>query len=247
MNADDLKKAFTGYLPEDLAESLVDEFLALRRDALTSTLNRSSAGKFVETLVQALQQLERGNFDSKPSVDDYLKNLESRGGLTDDLRICAARVGRAIYTFRNKRNIAHKGSVDPNIFDLRFTYSAAQWVLAELIRQSSGVTMTEAGRLVMEVQQPLHLLVEVGGGERVVHGRLRARDELLVLFHSVYPVNLAAVEVYSSLRRRKRDTTRRAMMDLWKHKLILGQREGPYVLSQAGFEAAVAVIKDVLR
>jgi hypothetical protein len=246
MNAATLTAALTSYLPAELAAKLVDEFLALRRDALTSTLGRSSAGKFVEVLVQALQHRERGSYEPKPAVDEYLKGVESRAGLPDDLRICAARVGRAIYTLRNKRNIAHLGTVDPNVFDLRFTYSAAQWVMAELIRQGSGVPMVEAGLMVAEVQQPLHLLVEHAGGERVVHAAVTVREELLILFHSAYPAPLTANEVYDSLKRRKRDTVRRALAGLWDAKTVLGKREGgPFTLSQAGFDLAVEVVNRV--
>jgi hypothetical protein len=46
---------------------------------------------------------------------------------------------------RNKRNIAHKGEVDPNTIDLAFAHHAAAWIMAELVRISTSVSMEEAG------------------------------------------------------------------------------------------------------
>jgi hypothetical protein len=149
MDIKSLEALLASRLPTQLATDLVAQFVQIRQDVASQTLGRSSPGKFVETVVQALQHLERGSFDRQPNVDNYLKNLESRAtALPDGLRICAARVARAMYTLRNKRNILHKGEVDPNDFDLRFLLSGAQWITAELVREFSGTTMQQAGMLV---------------------------------------------------------------------------------------------------
>src|SRR5438046_900285 len=105
-----LVKALTETCPKNLSEELVDNFIQLRQDVATKTLGRSAPGKFAETFVQILQHLEKGKYETKPDVDDFLKNFESRSSTLDDgLRLCGGRIARAIYTLRNKRNIAHKG------------------------------------------------------------------------------------------------------------------------------------------
>ncbi|HHI78550.1 MAG TPA: hypothetical protein ENK02_01070 [Planctomycetes bacterium] len=105
MDSDSLKKALFGWLPPELAADLVDNFFELRHDAATSTLGRSSAGKFVETVVQVTQYLEEGKYDAKPNVDSYLRNAENNApSLDDGLRVCSARIARAMYTLRNKVN-----------------------------------------------------------------------------------------------------------------------------------------------
>ena len=142
MVRDILVQALSSGIDEVLARDLVDNFLAMRQDVATNTLGRAAPGKFVETVVQVLQNLETGRYQAKPRVDDYLRKIESTTSSVDDgLRICASRIARAMYTLRNKRNIAHKGDVDPNKYDLGFLYSAAQWIMAELIRNVSGLPM----------------------------------------------------------------------------------------------------------
>lgn len=91
----------------------------------------------------------------KPDVDLYLDKKAMESSLPDGLRICAARVARSVYTFRNKRSIAHKNEIDPNIIDLGYIFHATSWIMAEFIRNASGTTMDEAARLIALLQAPL--------------------------------------------------------------------------------------------
>src|SRR6266568_2633647 len=113
-----LARSLSGLLGPKLAGELAADFVKVRQDCATRTLERASPGKFVETFVQGLQQIAAGSYDAKPDVDAYLRRAENETALPEGLRVCAARVARSIYTLRNKRNIAHKNAVDPNTFDL---------------------------------------------------------------------------------------------------------------------------------
>jgi hypothetical protein len=53
-----LKAALTTALPTELACELVDSWMKLRLDTATQVLEKATAGKFVETLVQILQHLD---------------------------------------------------------------------------------------------------------------------------------------------------------------------------------------------
>lgn len=245
MDAKSLEALLATRLPASLAADLVFQFVQIRQDVASQTLGRSAPGKFVESIVQALQHLDRGSHDKQPSVDDYLKNLESHTtGLSDGLRICAARVARAMYTLRNKRNILHKGEVDPNDFDLRFLLSSAQWIMAELVREFSGTTMQQAGTLVDQIQAPVGALVEDLGSKRMVHGNLTAKDEILVLLHSHYPGAVQLSEIVTSLDRRNSEAVKKAVRELWVAKLIEGSATTDYRLTAPGLKKAMAVIRE---
>jgi len=240
--------ALSQSIPRQLVCELVDEFLALRHDVVTGTLGRSAPGKFVETFVQILQFLERGKYEPSPRVDEYLRGLESRSTPHDDgLRICAARVARAMYALRSKRNIVHKNQIDPNIYDLRFLHSAAQWILAELIRTVGVVSMQEAGNLAEQVQLPVGGLIEDFGRHRLVLEDLSTRDELLVLLHSYYPKFIMIEQIVDSLDRRPKKTVQKVLHDLWKEKMVDGSRVQGYKLTKKGFHEAVKVIRSCLE
>jgi len=107
INSDELIQKLSAKIPSKLATDLVNSFIQLKHDVATETLEKSSPGKFVETVVQVLQYMDENKYDESPKVDNYLKNLESQPiNLPNNLRITLARVARASYTLRNKRSIS---------------------------------------------------------------------------------------------------------------------------------------------
>lgn len=247
MDRAQLIAALSNGVPIALATDLTDEYLQMRQDLGTGTLGRSSVGKFVETLVQVLQHIDTGTHSAKPDVDEYLRTLESKATkLPDGLKIVAARVGRSMYTMRNKRNIAHKGEVDPNRFDLEYVVGGARWVLAELIRTVSGLPMQQAGALVEHVTAPVGGLVQDFGTRKLVLARMSIPDELLVVLHSHHPNAVTLAGLRESMDRRSAKRVQEASRNLWAAKEIEGSAEAGYRLTHNGFARAVQVIQAYL-
>jgi hypothetical protein len=228
-------------IPRNLCEDLVNEFIELRKDVATKTLGRAPSGKFVETFVQMMECLEAQNYSPKPDIEQYLKNVESRAlSLDDGLRIVGARVARGMYALRSKRNILHKGNVDPNTYDLRYLLHGAQWLIAELLRNISGLKMEESGRLVEMVYAPVGQLVEDTGFRRLVlHDVEYPTEEILILLHSHYGTVTTLKTIQESLNRRTDREVRNGLASLWKRKLIDGSAKDGYVLTTKGFDEAV--------
>lgn len=248
MESERLIQAITRIVPIELARGLVDEFLEIRRDLATKTLGRSAPGKFVETYVQILQHIARGSYETAPKVDDYLdKRAEGDTSLPDGLRICGARIARSIYTLRNKRNIAHKGEVDPNSFDLAYVHQAASWIIAEMIRNAAGITMQEAGALIEFVQVPVGDLVEEIDGVRLVHANVTVGAELLILLHSHYPDPVSLPAIKQSLVARNSGTVGNKLREMTNKKLVVGSTVNGYRLTQAGHKAASEEIRTIQK
>jgi hypothetical protein len=246
MTHDRLEAALAKLVPATLAAHLVGQFLQIRRDFSTKTLERASPGKFVESFVQCLQHIARGTFDSTPKVDHFLdKQVENEPNLPDGLRICGARIARSIYALRNKRNIAHKNEVDPNSFDLAYAHHASSWIMAELIRHASGVSMQEAGALIAMVQVPVGDLVEEIDGVRLVHADVSVKVELLILLHSHYPDRVSYDAIKASLKRRNSGTLRNKCKELVDEKKAVGSDAEGYWLTQVGHRAASEHIREL--
>ena len=243
MKLENLHKVYNSVLPANLARDLVGEFVQIRQDLATATLGRSSPGKFVETVVQCLQYLDTGKYEKKPSVDVYLRSCDSkRSSLDDGLRICAARLARSMYAIRSKRNMMHKGDVDPNGYDLRFLFGGAQWIMAELLRNCTGIPMKEAGRLIRILQEPFDEMVEDFRERRVVLAHLTIPEEILVLLHSGYPDSLTLKAVQSALDRWDAGSVKNSCRTLWKNKLIEGTPRDGYMLTRTGYRRAIKVV-----
>jgi hypothetical protein len=243
MKIKDIVIEFSKSFPHILATDLVKEFVELRKDLQTLTLNRASAGKFIETTVQILEHLETGSYSVQPSVDSYLKNLESRAtSLNDDLKITLSRIGRATYTLRNKRNILHKGQVDTNIYDLKFIYSCAQWILTEFIRQFITNDIHKAGEIVEFIQLPVNSLIESIDDRKIIHANLSVKEEMLLVLYSFYPQRLTELEINKSLDRRAKISIYKGLKSLWQEKLV-HTNEKLHILTQTGFLEAQEIMK----
>jgi hypothetical protein len=243
MNEDRLVDALTGLVGAKLASEITTDFLKIRSDYSTKTLERSSSGKFVETFAQCLQQLANGTYATKPDVDAYLNNkVEHESTLPEGLRICAARIARSIYTMRNKRNIAHKNEVDPNTFDLAYIHQAAAWIMAELVRCASSLTMEKAGTLIDMVQAPVGTLVEEIEGTRLVHAKVPVKTEILILLHSHFPERVDVDNILKSMSARSELSVRNRLGEMRTQKLLYGDSGNGYRLTQAGHAAAVEEI-----
>jgi hypothetical protein len=248
MKLRDLSAALSPMLGGGLADDLVRDFLKIRQDHATGTLERASPGKFVETTVQCLQHLARGSHDLKPDVDRFLREVEGDARIPEGLRVCVARIARAMYTLRNKRNVAHKAAaVDPNEMDLAFAHHASSWIMSEFLRNATSVSMDEAAALIALVQAPVGTLVEDIDGTLIVLADVSIRDELLLLLHSRYPERVSKGDVDKSLSRRNAGSVRKALSDLHHLKLAHGDAKNGYHLTQTGYAAAVAAIAELLR
>ena len=238
-----LVAALGGTVPPDLADELVDSYLAIRHDAATKTYGRAAPGKFVEMLVQVLQYLAPGCYEASPRVDAFLKDqVEQYKSLGDGLRICAAGVARAMYSLRSKRNIAHKGNIDPNSWDLALLHAEAWWVMAELLRNAQAIPMEEAGVLIELVHARVGQLVEEIGGRRIVHGCTPIRDEILVLLHSHYPDQIDLPLILRSLDLRHPGSVKARLRELYAARLIDGSARDGYRLTARGFDRAAGLV-----
>lgn len=220
----------------------------MRLDVLTGTLERTSPGKFVESFVDCLCKISGKENSRRPRIDDYLdKDVVKETGLPGDLRLCGSRVARAIYTLRNKRSIAHRDVIDPNRIDLEFVYHAAGWVMAELIRCSSGGTMDEANKLIGFVTEPIKLFVEDFNGELLVLANVSARVEILLLLQAKFPEAVDLKQLFTWVRK-EQATVRSTLHRMSNDRLVFGSSKKGYKLTLLGRAEAVKeiqILKDI--
>ena len=95
-------------------------------------------------------------------------------------------------------------------------------------------------------QEPVGGLVEDLSGRKLVHQKTTAAKEALILLQHIYPKDASLETLSSWMDRRKPDTVRRALNDLWTAKLVDGTSKS-YSLTKAGYTAAVLAIRDVVE
>lgn len=247
LTSDELIAALAPTYGAGVVEGLVKDFVQIRRDHATSTLERASPGKFIEGFVQALQFMDDGTFEAKPNVEHFLNSVvENRMGLPDGLRIIAPRIARSVYALRSKRSIAHKNEIDPNEADLAQIHASASWIMSEMLRYASGVSMARAAELIAQVQAPVGPLVEEIDDTVLVHADLPVRSEILVLLHRQYPEYVPNSSLVRSIGAKGRRSISGRLSELRRTKFVFGDSEKGHRLTQAGFREASKIIASAL-
>ena len=149
-----------------------------------------------------------------------------------------------MYTLRSKRNIVHKNTLDPNTFDLALLYQGAAWIMAELLRNATGVSIQEAGALIELVQTPVGTLVEEIDGTHILHADVSLRVEVLILLHSRHPHHVLVSDLKKSMSNRSGASIQNRIGELRLAKLIHGNASGGYRLTRSGYAAAINEIRN---
>lgn len=244
-------------VPTQLANDLVLYFQKIGDELRKLDLEKSSAGKFVETVVQILQALNSPSRSYQPtvrSVDEELTAFESRviPSVNSESRLGIIRIARAIQCVRSKRSMVHKNLIDPNVFDLEFVHHSSRWIVTELVRLGSNSSVQDAAGIVKDIQMPVVPIVEVLlGRPLVLDNNVKSLDEVLIILYHAYSTNpakpfMTRKEIGSALNRRSSPTVSRALGSLWATRLIDGSPEQGYQLTAIGIEAAREVIDKVL-
>lgn len=242
-------------ISKNLALDLVSQFEQIQRDLKIRELERAAPGKFVETIVQILQQLDPNRQDYSDNVSDVdaqLKKYESQkiSALPDGSRVTICRLARAMYTMRNKRSISHKNEIDPNVYDLNLLYVSAQWILTELVRIAAQSSSDEARRIVEAIQTPVRPVVEKVLGRTVVlsTANLSAPKEILILLYDADPEPVTRTYLERNLDdRHEVRNVRKALRTLQQKRwVVISEDQDPVVqLTSLGRRVAAELYAQV--
>ena len=189
--------ALLSNLPVTLRDELIECYQQIVRNYVERRWEPAelNGGKICEVVFTIVDGAISGAFAaraSKPArLVDACRALESRPAdptrVGDrSLRILIPRLLPFLYEIRNNRGVGHVGGdVDPNHEDAEAVLSAANWVMAELVRIFHGVSLAEAQAAVDGLVQRRHPLVwAVSGTKRVLDPTMKKSDQVLVLLYS---------------------------------------------------------------
>lgn len=141
MTPDDLKTALARTVDPQLAEQLVDQFVAVEEAFLLKKWKYSEldGGRFTEVAARILYSVDSANLSRTKSVDDCLKYVDNdqvpHKFPERQAAIHLTKVLRAIYKLRSQRGAVHVSpTYTANEIDSRMILESVRWVLADLLR-----------------------------------------------------------------------------------------------------------------
>lgn len=241
-----LKKSY----PADVVDALLAAYAEIESNYALRKWKASEldAGHFVEA---ARRLLEHTLFGGHTPIGQSLSNfndLEQKkyetGSGDEAFRILVPRVLRSVYGVRNKRGVGHVGLVSPNEMDATLILYSTKWVLAEFVRQASGLSPAATQAMVDGVvERRLMVLWKHDGLTRVLESSLDSKKKTLVL---LYDADAQSDETLrASIEYKNLSNFRALLRQLHKKRLIEYRSDRVCQITPKGVVEAEAVLRNL--
>ncbi len=245
MTRPNLRSALLNKFPEKLVDQLLECHTEQQRNLLLGNLrpNEVEGGRFAEAAFHLLEQAAGWSPTPIGTQLDTVGLIRRLEGLppsqfTDSIRLHIPRTLRVIYDIRNKRDAAHLADgIDPNLQDATLVSGAADWVLAEFVRLSGGVSPDEAFRLVKAIMiRRIPAVEDFDGFLKTLRPPLGPGDRVLLLLHHYADDGASADELSTSLKPSQRPNLSRTLKDLEHEKDLIALIQGRYRITRRGLQ-----------
>lgn len=235
--------------PADLVKALLDAYREIEGNYVLEKWKPSEldAGHFVEAARRVLEfELFNGQFtpvaSEIPKFNEVaMKKYENAQG-SDSYRLLIPRALLSIYGIRNKRGVGHlAGGISPNEMDATYILYTAKWVLAEIVRLASGLSIPETQRAVDAiVERHLPLLWKHEDIVRVLDEKMTAEKQVLVLLYDRSPQQVE--ELRASIEYRNLARFVDILGELHRRRLIFFRPTGECTITPKGAIAAEQLV-----
>lgn len=176
-------------IPSELAGNLENEFKKIIEHFRLGEWDdlEVDGGRFAEAALRYLELKTTGKFTpvdgrSKPNRKMTVNTVRQDKRLPASLRAQVPDMVELIMDFRNNRNSAHLGSIDPGKIDGAMVAQLSGWVLAEIVRLESGLSDFEIQGILDDLaERPIAIVYEIDGQPIVLDPTMSARNVVLVL------------------------------------------------------------------
>lgn len=215
-------------LPADLAKGLDDTYQAVIDHYLKDEPDDAQvdAGRFCEAALRYLEWKMKGSYTpidgrSKPNRKRVVNAAQADTALEPTLRAQVPQIIELVMDFRNNRNSAHLGNIDPNNMDAATVVQNVTWVIGEIARIESNKSIKEIQALLDRLaERKVPLVQTIGDTPIVLHPTMEAADKALVLLHqSANPVPVNTLRTWARYGNHSR----------WRHTVLAGLEKKTFI------------------
>ena len=184
--SDILKKKY----PKEIVAKSIESYKEIESNFAIKKWKPSEldSGHFVEAVRRLLEFELTGSYtpiNKKLSnfTDSILKQYEQAQG-NESYRMLIPRALKSIYNIRNKRGVGHISGVSPNEMDATYILYTVKWILAELVRLNSKLSIPETQLIVDKiVERKIEILWKEGNITRILKTSIKAENQILILLY----------------------------------------------------------------
>lgn len=204
------------------------------------------AGHFVES-VRRLIELEltgsytRFNQRLSNFNDSVLTIYEQQSG-DESFRMLIPRVLKSIYNIRNKRGVGHIKDISPNEMDSTLILHSVKWVLSEIVRLKSNLSIPETQKLINSiVERKVEIIWKEETFQRILNTNISAKDQVFLLLYDKSPQQVETLR--STIEYQSKSNFYNIINALHKERYIEKMESGMCFISPKGVVKAEELIK----
>jgi hypothetical protein len=238
-----IRSALLSKFPVKLVDELLECYGAQKRNFFLGNLrpNEVEGGRFAEAAFRLLEHfagLPTTPIGTQLDTENLIKRLAAlpSGKVMDSVRLHIPRTLRVIYDIRNKRDAAHLADgIDPNLQDSTLVSSAMDWILAEFVRISGGITPDHAFTLVKAITvRRIPAVEDIDGVLKTLRPSLGPKDRVLLLLYHCADSGATATELSKWLKPSQRANLPRTLKQLDHDLDLIAFVGGKYKLTRRG-------------
>lgn len=192
-----VKSGLIKKLPKELVHKLIEHYSEIKNNftLLRHENTELNGSKFSEIVFRIIEFVVTGKYTPLGkqirNFTDRCRQFEQKPstGIDDTIRIHIPRTLVLITDVRNKRGVGHVSGIhNPNLPDSILVTKCCDWILAELVRVFSKLSLDDAQKLVdqlVEIDSPY--IAKIGGKRRVLLPQLTYPQQVLLLLYEEYP------------------------------------------------------------
>lgn len=213
-------------IPTDLVDEIIKEFQKLHQQYFLGKWEPSQldGGRFAEHIFRVIEYKQTKIFTAIGTTIPRLAIYNSASqdtSLPESIRFHVLKLADLILDFRNKRNVAHPGTVNVNEMDSAFVIQAANWIIAELIRLETKMSPDDAQTEIKKIiERKVPIIEEIGGRLKCLQTKLNVKEQSLVFCYQKYPKQVFLDEIFDWAEYSNKGVLRKQLQDLNAEKLI---------------------------
>lgn len=249
MDINIIKNSFNNLIPQELTTELLHSY----NNALNEYSRQNwkhlinELAQFNEITYRIIEFLLTGSYtslnDKLPIFNEkILMKWETIPNKEENIRIIIPRVLYSMYCIRNKRGAIHKNNISPNKMDANILLYDSKWILAELFRICSKLSIEESQKIInFIINQEIDLLWHINDKSRILNPKLKCNEQILVLLYSNN--TMCVNDLIKNIEYSNKSIFKTILRSLHKNRLI--EYDGiNCTISPKGSKQAEQIIKD---
>lgn len=244
-------------IQQDIVDTLLEEYskmkkAAFKRDVVPSLLH---SAKFADlALAFVINYLDKTYIDiDKIQTGTFMQDLISRPKTTPEeviLSLALPRTVSSIHTVRNKKDVAHVKSIDPDDFDIGLCETSCDWILSQLVCLIHGGTQADVKLIISQLcQRKMPWIQEFDDGSlMLLVTEIPLRDQALLVLYYHDPKQMNALEISEILQYQNFSYLRNLLDELSVPRLVQKRTQNfvyVYRITDKGAKEAERLLEEI--